>query len=327
MRNSNRKKWKKEWQKEYRKHQKKTMVKYKGWGYFFIAPFMLGFILCTVIPQFLTFCNSFFENYKEGLNHIGPHFVFLKNYIEILTPSQNGEILLIKYLGNTVILWLLGAIPQFLFAFALALIFTHKRIRVKGKNFFMAVAYMPNVIMASAFSMLFFNLFSNVGPINQILTFFGGEGAKIDFFSSTPTVYFMIALMNFLLGVGNTALLIMSGIMSIHQSVFEAAAIEGAGTIRTFRYVTMPMIKPVLIYCVITAMITGLQMFDVPQILTNGIGTPNYSSKTVVMWLNSYLGTSQNFGMSGAISVVMFVITGLLGILVYKSMVKKGDTQ
>lgn len=327
MKNSNRKKWKKEWRKEYRKQQKKTMVKYRGWGYFFVAPFMLGFIICILIPEIMTFINSFFEYYKEGLNQIGPNFVFLKNYKEILTPAGNGDILLLKYLSNTIILWAIGAIPQFVLALILALIFTHKRIKIKGKNIFIAIIYMPNIIMASAFAMLFFNLFSNVGPINQIIIKIAGEGAKIDFFSRTVTVYFMIALMNFLMGLGSTTLLIMSGIMSIHQSVFEAAAIEGAGTFRTFRFVTLPMIKPVLIYCVITAMITGLQMFDVPQILTNGIGTPNYTSKTMIMWLNSYLQTSQNLGMSGAISVVMFVITAALGLLVYKSMIKKGDNR
>lgn len=325
MSDRNRKKWKREWQKEYRKQQKKTMVKYRGWGYFFVAPFMLGFIVCTLIPQLMTLWNSFFENYKEGLTTVGPNFVFLKNYIEILTPTSGGDILLFKYLFNTVVLWLAGAIPQFILAFLLALIFTHKRIKIKGKNFFTSVIYMPNVIMASAFSMLFFNLFSNVGPINQILELIGGDGAKIDFFSRTFTVYLMIAIMNLMLGVGSTTLLIMSGIMSIHQSVFEAAAIDGAGTFQTFRYVTLPMVRPVLIYCVITATINGLQMFDVPQILTNGTGTPGYSSKTVVMWLNSYLGTSKNYGMSGAISVVMFIITAALSYLVYKSMIKKGE--
>lgn len=325
MSDRNRKKWKREWQKEYRKQQKKTMVKYRGWGYFFVAPFMLGFIVCTLIPQLMTLWNSFFENYKEGLTTVGPNFVFLKNYIEILTPTKSGDILLFKYLFNTLALWLAGAIPQFALAFLLALIFTHKRIKVKGKDFFTSVVYMPNVIMASAFSMLFFNLFSNVGPINQILELIGGDGAKIDFFSRTFTVYLMIAIMNLMLGVGSTTLLIMSGIMSIHQSVFEAAAIDGAGTFQTFRYVTLPMVRPVLIYCVITATINGLQMFDVPQILTNGTGTPGYSSKTVVMWLNSYLGTSKNYGMSGAISVVMFIITAALSYLVYKSMIKKGE--
>lgn len=327
MKNSNRKKWKKEWRREYRKQQKKTMVKYRGWGYFFVAPFMFGFIICILIPQLMTFINSFFENYKEGLNQIGPNFVFFKNYIAIFTPSGNGEIYLFKYLTNTIILWAVGAIPQFGLALVLALIFTHKRIQIKGKNFFIAVVYMPNIIMASAFAMLFFNLFSNVGPINQIIAKIAGDGARIDFLSRTETVYLMIALMNFLMGVGSTTLLIMSGIMSIHQSVFEASAIEGAGTFRTFKYVTLPMIKPVLVYCVITAMITGLQMFDVPQILTNGIGTPNYNSKTVLMWLNSYLQTSRNLGMSGAVSFVMFVITAALGFLVYKSMIGKGDFQ
>ena len=76
---------------------------------------------------------------------------------------------------------------------------------------------------------------------------------------------------------------------------------------------------------VITALIGGLQMFDVPQVLTNGLGTPNRSSTTLVMYLNNYLKTSKNYGMSGAISVVIFIITGLLSLVVFKSLTKQEE--
>ena len=75
----------------------------------------------------------------------------------------------------------------------------------------------------------------------------------------------------------------------------------------------------------ITALIGGLQMFDVPQVLTNGLGTPNRSSTTLVMYLNNYLKTSKNYGMSGAISVVIFIITGLLSLVVFKSLTKQEE--
>lgn len=79
---------------------------------------------------------------------------------------------------------------------------------------------------------------------------------------------------------------------------------------------------PILVYVVITALIGGLQMFDVPQIVSNGLGTPNRTTMTLIMYLNNYIGKSRNFGMAGAISACLFIITGALSIVVYKSMVK-----
>ena len=129
--------------------------------------------------------------------------------------------------------------------------------------------------------------------------------------------------MNFLLWFGNTTILLMAGIMGIDQNMFEAANIDGANSVQTFFKVTLPLLTPILVYTVITAMIGGLQMFDVPQVLTNGGGTPNRTSMTLIMYLNSYLKTSKNYGMAGAISVIIFLITGALSILVYRSLTKK----
>ena len=182
---------------------------------------------------------------------------------------------------------------------------------------------MPNLIMASAFSMLFFTLFSNVGPVNQLLLQWGVVDSAIDFFSIKITVRGLICLMNFLLWFGNTTILLMAGIMGIDQNLFEAAEIDGAGSVQVFFKVTLPLLTPILVYTIITALIGGLQMFDVPQVLTNGAGTPNRSSMTLIMFLNNYLKTSKNYGMAGAISVIIFIITGLLSILVYRSLTKK----
>ena len=90
-----------------------------------------------------------------------------------------------------------------------------------------------------------------------------------------------------------------------------------------FFRVTLPLLMPILVYTVITALIGGLQMFDVPQVLTNSAGTPNRSSMTLIMYLNNYLKTSKNYGMAGAVSVIIFIITGLLSLMVYRSLTKK----
>lgn len=304
---------------------KRSKISYAKWGYIFIAPFFLAYALFHFAPQMLTIYNSFFENYREGLTQVGPNFVGLKNYITLFTPDKNGTIDILKYAGNTIVLWLGCAVPQVVISLMLACFFTSYRLKIKGQQFFKTVIYMPNLIMASAFSMLFYMLFSNVGPVNQLLTQAGWIDAPIDFFNIRFTVRSLISLMNFLMWFGNTTILLMAGIMGIDQSLFEAANIDGATSLQVFFKVTLPLLMPILVYTVITALIGGLQMFDVPQVLTNGLGTPNRSSTTLVMYLNNYLKTSKNYGMSGAISVVIFIITGLLSLVVFKSLTKQDE--
>ena len=302
---------------------KRKSISYAKWGYLFIAPFFITYAIFNLYPLILTIYNSFFENYRSGLKEVGPNFVGFANYIKLFTPDANGSIDILKYAGNTVVLWLGGAIPQIVIALLLAIFFTSYRLNIRGQQFFKTVIYMPNLIMASAFSMLFFTLFSNVGPVNQLLIQSGVVDTAIDFFSIKITVRSLICLMNFLLWFGNTTILLMAGIMGIDQNLFEAAEIDGASSIQVFFKVTLPLLTPILIYTIITALIGGLQMFDVPQVLTNGVGTPNRSSMTLIMFLNNYLKTSKNYGMSGAISVIIFLMTGVLSMFVYRSLTKK----
>ena len=300
-------------------------ISYAKWGYIFIAPFFLAYLIFTFTPQVLTIYNSFFENYREGLTQVGPNFVGLKNYVALFTPDSTGTVNILKYAANTMILWLGGAIPQIVIALLLAIFFTSYRLKIRGQQFFKTVIYMPNLIMASAFSMLFFTLFSNVGPVNQLITAWGWSDHVIDFFAYKITVRGLICLMNFLMWFGNTTILLMAGIMGIDQSLFEAAEIDGASSLQVFFRVTLPLLAPILIYTIITAMIGGLQMFDVPQVLTKGLGMPDRTSMTLVMYLNNYLGGSKNYGMSGAISVIIFIITGILSLIVYRSLTRSND--
>ena len=302
---------------------KRKGISYAKWGYLFILPFFITYCIFALVPQLLTIYNSFFENYREGLKQVGPYFVGMRNYVKLFTPDKNGSIAILKFAGNTMLMWLEGAVPQVLIALLLSVIFTSYRLKIKGQQFFKTVIYMPNLIMASAFSMLFFTLFSNVGPINQLMMQLGIADQPIPFFDKQYTVRGLVALMNFLMWFGNTTILLMAGIMGIDQCLFEAANLDGANSVQVFFRVTLPLLMPVLVYTVITALIGGLQMFDVPQVLTNGAGTPNRSSTTLIMYLNNFLKTSKNYGMAGAVSVIIFIITGLLSILVFKSLTKE----
>ncbi len=302
---------------------RKTGVSYAKWGYIFILPFFITYFIFTLTPQIMTVYNSFFENYRNGLKQVGPNFVGLKNYVALFTPDKNGTVGMLKYFGNTLILWVMGAVPQIVVALLLAVFFTSYRLNIKGQQFFKTVIYMPNLIMAAAFSMLFFTLFSTVGPVNQILLAHGIVEKSVNFLGLKISVRILISLMNFLMWFGNTTILLMAGIQGIDQNMFEAAEIDGANSLQVFFRVTLPLLAPILIYTVITAMIGGLQMFDVPQVLTNGKGTPDRASMTMVMYLNNYLGTSKNYGMAGAISVVLFIVSAGLSMFVYNSLSKQ----
>jgi multiple sugar transport system permease protein len=184
---------------------------------------------------------------------------------------------------------------------------------------------MPNLIMASAFAMLFFTLFSPEGPVNSILRSVGFIEKNIRFFESTGWVHTLVATMNYLMWYGNTTILLMAGIMGIDESIYEAARIDGATPTQAFFKITLPLLMPIFVYVVITSLIGGIQMFDIPQILSNGEGVPDRTSMTIIMYLNKHLA-NKNYGMAGAVSVMTFIITSVLSFSVYSITMKQFRT-
>jgi len=295
-----------------KKKSNSNVVKFNRWGYIFLIPFFVTYIIFSLIPLFSTIYNSFFENYRSGLKQIGPNFVGITNYINLLSSPE-----IWKYLVNTLIMWVGGFIPQITIALLLAYWFSDPSLRLKGQRFFKTVIYMPNLIMASAFSMLFFALFSDSGPINQILLSLGFIKEPFKFFQYVIASRVLVMLMNFLMWFGNTTILLMAGMLGIDSSLYEAAQVDGATASQVFFKITMPILRPIFTYVLITSLIGGLQMFDVPQILTNGRGNPTDSLTTVIMLLNRYL-TSKDVGRGGALSVFLFVVTGILSLVVFR---------
>ena len=222
------------------------------------------------------------------------------------------------------IMWVLGFVPQIVVSLALAAWFTDPSLHLKAQRFFKTVIYLPNLIMASAFAMLFFTLFADSGPVNSILMSLHLLSKPYKFMSHVGSVRGMVAFMNFLMWFGNTTILLMAGMLGIDSSLFEAAEVDGANARQIFFRITMPILKPIFVYVMITSLIGGLQMFDVPQILTNGSGDPMRSSMTLIMYLNKHL-YSKNYGMAGALSVILLIITGLLSMVVFKTTADKKD--
>lgn len=291
--------------------KKKKSISYAKWGYIFILPFFVTFLIFSLIPLVDTVRYSFYEYYRSGIKEIGPNFIGIANYLSLLKSDM------LKYSANTLILWVIGFVPQIVIALVLACWFTDARLKIHGQQFFKVVIYLPNLIMASAFALLFFTMFSTNGPINSILMSLGWVKNPIDFLGSVIGTRSLVGFMNFLMWFGNTTILLMAGMMGIDTSLFEAAEVDGATSTQVFFKITLPLLKPILIYVMITSLIGGLQMFDVPQILTNGKGDPMRSSMTLIMYLNNHL-YSKNYGMSGALSVMLFIITGILSLIVFK---------
>ena len=298
---------------------KKKGISYAKWGYIFMAPFFIIYAIFQLYPMITTVYYSFFEYFRSGLKIIGPNWVGLKNYASMLAEVP-------KYFANTIIMWLMGFLPQIIISLLLASWFTDLRLRLKFQGFFKTVIYMPNLIMASAFAMLFFTLFSDTanGPINSILLNLGLIAEPIRWMTNVWSARGLVGLMNFLMWFGNTTIILMAAIMGVDPGLYEAAELDGASSRQMFWKITMPLIKPMLVYTLITSLIGGLQMFDVPQVLTNGKGTPNNSTNTIVMYLNQHL-YSKNYGTAGAISVLMFLICGVLCVLVYATLTRQDD--
>ena len=294
-----------------------AVTSFNKWGYIFLIPFAVVFIIFQLVPLVSTIYNSLFENYMSGLKHVGPNFVGIVNFAKLFT---GGDFL--KYFKNTMIMWVLGFVPQILVSLLLGAWFTDPSLRLKGQRFFKTVIYLPNLIMASAFAMLFFTLFADSGPVNSILVGLGIFKTPFKFMSNVWSVRGLVALMNFLMWFGNTTILLMAGMMGIDTSLFEAAEVDGATSTQIFFTITLPLLRPILIYVMITSLIGGLQMFDVPQILTNGTGDPVRTSMTLIMYLNKHL-YSKNYGMAGALSVILLIITGILSMIIFKATAQK----
>ena len=177
--------------------KKKTgsALRHNRWGYFFLIPFFVVFVIFQLIPLVTTIYNSFFEHYfKNGLTEVGPNLVGLENYKTLLA---SGDILV--YLKNTMIMWVMGFVPQIIISLLLAAWFSDPSLRLKGKKFFQSVIYLPNLIMASAFSMLFFALFAETGPINSLLMQIGLISAPYKFLSHTMSARALVAFMTCLM--------------------------------------------------------------------------------------------------------------------------------
>lgn len=298
--------------------RKSKGISYAKWGYIFLAPFFIIYAIFALYPLLSTFYYSLFRYYQDpGLfgATVGPEFIGLDNFKNMFNHGLKSDIIL--YFYNTVLIWVVGFIPQIVFSLLLAKWFTDLRLNLKATGFFKVVIYLPNIIMAASMAMIFFLVFANDGPVNKILgSQFGIE--PIRFLSEVWGSRGIIAFINFLMWYGNTTILLMAAIMGVDLSLYESAQIDGASSSKIFFKITLPLIKPIMVFVLITSLIGGLQMFDIPNTISAGSGSPNRSTMTVVMYLNNNLGSAKNYGAAGTISVILFVVAAVLSYFVFR---------
>ncbi|HBB58927.1 MAG TPA: ABC transporter permease [Lachnospiraceae bacterium] len=286
-------------------------MKRNKWGLFFILPYTVTYLVFTALPIVIVLYRSFFTNYWKGLKEVGPFFSGLDNYVSLLSDSN-----LHMYLTNTAIMWIMGFLPQILISILLAAWLSDHRLGLKGIQFFKTVIYFPNLIIAASFASLFFSFFANTGPVNTLLMDIGLIDEPYMFFSNTWSTRSLVAFMNCTMWFGNTTLLLLAGMLGIDPSLREAAEVDGANSRQVFTRIILPLIRPILLYVIITSLIGGIQMFDVPQILTKGTGNPGRTTMTILMYLNKHM-YSKNYGLAGALSVILFLITAALSLIVF----------
>ena len=296
------------------------MVSYAKYGYMFIAPFFIAYAFFMIYPLINTIILSF-----KGNGNFADQWVGLQNFQFLLFGGDNRAANAIhnefmNSLGNTLILWAGNFVVQIVLSLLLAVWFSDVRIKIKGTGFFKVVMYLPNIITAASVAGMFLMLFGNskYGAINSLLLSWQSILEPIPFINDVWSSRIMVMLIQSWMWFGNTMLLLMSGIFGIDPSIYEAADIDGSSGANTFFRITMPILKPIFIYVFITSMIGGLQMFDIPYLLHEG-RTIRPSLETGAVFIYQYFHqASPNYGYSAAASVVLFVITAVLGVIIYR---------
>ena len=306
--------------------KKKKKVTYGRYGYIFIAPFFITYLLFQFWPLINTFYYSTLSYYKRNGREI-VSFAGIQNFLNVLGLSAGERPYALLYLKNTVIMWLGNFIPQILVSLLLAAWLTNTKVKVKGTGAIKVIVYLPSIITAASVSVLFKALFTQYGPVTKSLRDLGVISQNFDFMASVGGTRGLISLILFWMWFGNTTLLLISGVLDIDPGLFEAADIDGATGWKQFRYITLPLLKPILLYVLVTSAIGGLQMYDIPALFnvpeTGLVGLPNDTTTTMTMYIMRLYNS--DVGKAATVSVLLFFVTLVISLILFGSMRDKGD--
>ena len=267
--------------------QKNKTFSYAKYGYLFSLPFIIAYLIFHLYPIIYTAILGFTDcKFKTSLK-------------------------------NTFVLWIMNFIPQIVLALLLTAWFTSKRNVIKGQGFFKVVFYMPNIITAASVAILFNVLFGYPkGPVNDILVSLGLRSDAYYFTNNATASRWIIAFIQFWMWYGYTMIILISGVLGINPEIYEAAEIDGANDWQTFWQITIPNLRTILTYTLITSMIGGLNMYDMSKMFNNG--NPNNSTLTTSVFIyNQAFAGSYMYNRAAAASMIMFVIIAFFSVIVF----------
>ncbi len=281
----------------------KLNKKTRFFPYAMLLPTLVIFAVFMIYPILYSFYLSFTEFTGGTYNFVG-----LRNYIELFHDP-----VFYKALFNTFFYLIIQVPVMISLALLLAVLVEQKFVR--GKGFFRMATFLPTITSLVAYSLVFKVLFNtNYGLINYIVEFFGGE--KIQWIYSAWPARASIIISITWRWVGYNMIILLAGIQAIPTEMYESASLDGASFWQQLFYITIPAIKPIILFTTITSTIGTLQLFDEPYILTQG--GPNYATITLGEYLYDNGFTYLKFGFASALGYVMVIIIGLLSWLQFR---------
>lgn len=278
------------------------------WFYVFISPWIIGFLVFTLYPMLASAFYSFHNYNISNLDFIG-----LENYRELFTDP-----IFIKSLVVTGTYVLVSVPLNIAAALSVAVLLNQK---IPFLSFWRTLYYLPSVISGVASALLWRWIFNGkFGIFNNFLAFFGIVGP--DWFNSEKwamPAYWVISLW----GIGSSMVIYLAALQGVPTALYEAAEIDGANSWKKFFKITIPMISPVLLYTLITNMISSFQVFTMIYVISGGQGGPNYSTMVYVLYLFKNAFQWTRFGYASAIAWILFIIISILTILMIKTISKK----
>ncbi|MBF0778892.1 carbohydrate ABC transporter permease [Streptococcus cuniculi] len=281
--------------------KKKDIDKYVP--YLFISPFYILFLIFGLFP--IVFAGILAFNKWDGLGEM--RFVGWGNFIRLIHDAD-------FYLSvkNTLIIWAVGTFPMLFIALVLAFIINLKF--VKHKELLKAIFFLPNITSVVAVTILFGLIFSNLdGLANSLLQFLGL--APIKWVTSTFWVRIVIALINIWMYLGYNTIIYLTGITKIPNDYYEAAIMDGATNFQIFRHITIPQLKPIILFTVMMSTIGGLQVFSEAQVLVPQGATPEGGAMTIVYYLYNTAFSNNDYGYGSAIAWALVIIIMIFSLL------------
>jgi ABC-type sugar transport system permease subunit len=291
-------------------------------GYLFLAPFVIGFLTFGLYPVINTLALSLTNT---TLMLSASKFIWLDNFKSLF---KDGVFL--KAVGNTWLIWILNFIPQIGIAMLLSVLFTSARLKIKSIGVWRAIFFLPNLLMPAAVAALFNALFAYYGPMNQFMVRSGILGEAMRFLENIWVTRGLVIFIQWWAWFGQTIIILMAGMTSIPIHLYEAAMVDGANAWDMFRKITLPLLKPILIFIFVTSLVGGMQMFDIPFLLTDGRGSPLSSIQTnnILMYMK-FASSKGHIGLASSVGVMIFFMTTIcsLGIFYFLRDKDMGDTQ